>query len=287
MSEQERKLFELRKKQRRAREAALLAARRLRPRTRIAPTTLAIMQRDEIAKRKRDDGEHLPEEELDRVYGDGEALKERRRAGGLNALTNGLARRGDLNKLRWVHMHGYARFSWYACRNAAEGGHLHVLEWLHSVNCPWTANTCEKAAKGGHLEVLKFAVANGCECGDVLEIAFRSNRFDIFQWACENGCKPLAGAIDAAVYAGRLDIVKILHELGCKWGQNAIDCWTAACMGNLEILKWLHEHGCPWKSDTGDCANRFKHWDCLKYAIENECPGHEEYADKLPPEYRA
>jgi hypothetical protein len=89
------------------------------------------------------------------VYGDGEALKDRRRAGGLNALTNGLARRGDLNKLRWVHMHGYAQLSSYACRNAAEGGHLHVLEWLHSVNCPWTANTKVLAKKRQRGDTLK------------------------------------------------------------------------------------------------------------------------------------
>jgi hypothetical protein len=45
------------------------------------------------------------------------------------------------------------------CSNAAENGHLEVLQWAHANGCPWdedTIETCECAAKGGHLEVLKW-----------------------------------------------------------------------------------------------------------------------------------
>ena len=79
---------------------------------RIALTMLAITQRDGIAKRKRDDGEHVhvPEEELDREYGDGEWLKKTSESG-LKAVTVSLAFKGDLNKLRWIHMHDCAVLS--------------------------------------------------------------------------------------------------------------------------------------------------------------------------------
>ena len=135
-------------------------------------------------------------------------------------------------QLRWVHMHGYARFSWYACRNAAEGGHLHVLEWLHSMNCPWTAKTCEKAAEGGHLEVLKFARANGCKWNrDVLRAAIRKNHFDVVQWLCENGCKRNEWTMYEAARFGDLDIVKYLREIGCELGGP----WLHGLVGKLLI----------------------------------------------------
>ena len=200
---------------------------------RIALTMLAITQRDGIAKRKRDDGEHVhvPEEELDREYGDGEWLKKTSESG-LKAVTVSLAYKGDLNKLRWIHMHDCAVLSTYACWNAAEGGHLHVLEWLHSMNCPWTAKTCEKAAEGGHLEVLKFARANGCKWNrDVLRAAIRKNHFDVVQWLCENGCKRNEWTMYEAARFGDLDIVKYLREIGCELGGP----WLHGLVGKLLI----------------------------------------------------
>lgn len=48
-----------------------------------------------------------------------------------------------------------------ACSQAAEGGHLHVLQWLRENGCPWSEWTCAYAAYGGHLHVLRWLRANG------------------------------------------------------------------------------------------------------------------------------
>jgi hypothetical protein len=42
----------------------------------------------------------------------------------------------------------------------------------------------------------------------------------------------------------------------------------------------LHENGCPWDSNTCHFAVLHKHWDCLKYAVDNKCPGWEIYAEE-------
>ena len=53
-----------------------------------------------------------------------------------------------------------------ACANAADGGHLEVLQYLRSgeTPCKWDNRTCLQAAKRGHLRVLHWALANGCPC---------------------------------------------------------------------------------------------------------------------------
>jgi hypothetical protein len=78
---------------------------------------------DEMAKRKRDENEPVPEEELDRIFGDGEALKKlpKKGAKGLSGLTNELVRLGNLNKLRWMHVHDCTVMSHFLCSKAAGG----------------------------------------------------------------------------------------------------------------------------------------------------------------------
>ena len=48
------------------------------------------------------------------------------------------------------------------CANAAQGGHLEVLQWVHENGCPWDRFVLVAATAQGHLEVLKLAIANGC-----------------------------------------------------------------------------------------------------------------------------
>ncbi len=49
------------------------------------------------------------------------------------------------------------------CANAAEGGHLEVLQWAQSQGCLWDEeNSCHEAARGGHLEMLQWLRSQGC-----------------------------------------------------------------------------------------------------------------------------
>jgi hypothetical protein len=45
---------------------------------------------------------------------------------------------------------------------------------------------------------------------------------------------------------------------------------VAASRGHLHILKYLHEKRYAWNSQTTGLAAQGDHYDCLKYAIDNE-----------------
>ena len=61
----------------------------------------------------------------------------------------------------WARANGCPWNEW-TCANAAEGGHLAVLQWARENGCPWNEETCSYAAVGGHLAVLQWARTNGC-----------------------------------------------------------------------------------------------------------------------------
>ncbi len=68
---------------------------------------------------------------------------------------------GHLEVLQWAQSQGCTWDEW-TCAHAAWGGHLEVFKWLRSQGCPWNKHTCANAAQRGHLKVLKWARSNGC-----------------------------------------------------------------------------------------------------------------------------
>jgi len=66
-----------------------------------------------------------------------------------------------------------------------------------------------------------------------------------------------------------VDVMAYLHEDGCPWDSA---CASAAEGGHLEMLKYLFDHGCPW--DENACANAAYggHLQCLKFLHEHGCP---------------
>ena len=112
---------------------------------------------------------------------------------------------------------------WYIiCINAAEGGHLHILQWARQNGCPWDMNTCAEAALGGHLAIL--------------------------QWARENGYPWSIKICANAALGGHLAILQWARENGCPW--DSCTCAYAALGGHLDILQWVRQNGCPWDRTT-------------------------------------
>ena len=106
----------------------------------------------------------------------------------------------------------------YLCGHAAFGGHLEVLQWLHTNDYPWDTNTSPHAAFEGHLEVLK--------------------------WLREHGCPWSGGTCTNAAMGGHLEVLQWAHANGCPWNKKT--CTYAADGGHFEVLKWAHENGAPW-----------------------------------------
>ena len=58
----------------------------------------------------------------------------------LDQISNEAARGGHLQVLQWLHQQDIAQ-SWRTCREAAAGGHLNVLQWAWGQGYPWGEDT--------------------------------------------------------------------------------------------------------------------------------------------------
>jgi hypothetical protein len=154
------------------------------------------------------------------------------------------AKRGFLRLLEWGFGSKHVSLEQWACRAAAEGGQLAVLQWLREMGCPWDAYTCHFAALYGHLDVLKWARANGCGWG-VLTCTY-------------------------AAIGGHLAVLQWARAAGCHW--NSLTCSEAAGAGHLTILQWARANGCPWDEDTVSYARYNHHVEVAEWARANGCP---------------
>ena len=84
---------------------------------------------------------------------------------------------------------------------------------------------------------------------------------------------------DNAAALGSITLLKWAQKNGCVMRAHA--CQAAASNGHFHALRWLRENGCPWNFRTLEAAAKQrsnpKHLGCLRYAVENNCPGWEDY----------
>jgi hypothetical protein len=116
-----------------------------------------------------------------------------------------------------------------AMNNAAEMGHLEVIEFLHknrTEGC--TTFAMNAAAEYGHLEIVKYLHENICPATN-----------------CEGngsgGCTRYA--MNMAAANGHLEVVKYLHK-NRKEGCTEYAMTSASKNGHLEVVKYLHENIC-------------------------------------------
>ena len=170
---------------------------------------------------------------------------------------------------------------------------------------PWET-ICQSAVKYKRVDYLKFLLAHGCKINDELIMcAIKGNDIECLRYICENSgdiapdvifniivssaksgnpecfeyiytkyrnmsicavsCRPV-------VESGSLECVKIAMKLHMPHTTSPFACTCAAEFGHLHILKYLHENGNQWNTGTTKSALKFKHLDCLMYAIQNGCP---------------
>jgi hypothetical protein len=211
------------------------------------------------------------------------------------------AGKGCVHAIRFCRAQG-CPWSAYAARDAAHGGHLETLVYLHDNGCPWDTTATAAAAHGGHLEALAYLHENGCPWGDDgLCEAAHSGHFEIVRYMCERGCPldvghtniaammgrfeilrylveqgcPLSDYVIAAAANGQhasLDVVQHLHRLGCSLEPAAAT--NAAADGNVEILQYLHANGCLWEGVACRLAVRNRQVDVLAWldSLADGCP---------------
>ena len=172
----------------------------------------------------------------------------------LQYMAHQAAECGHIMVLEWLREHAGYAFSTLTCAGAAMGGQLPTLQWLHSQGCPWDHLTCNHAAKGGHLRLLQWAVNNNAPTNPFTCVAAaEGGQLEILKWMAESTL-PLHRTLPA----GHLAIPD----------KSTVD--MAAQKGNVEMLQWLWEEGCEVDAQALEAAVQNDHVECLEWAANTD-----------------
>ncbi|KAK9841592.1 hypothetical protein WJX74_008449 [Apatococcus lobatus] len=223
----------------------------------------------------------------------------------------GLAVRGDLDTLQWIHAHPQAVVPasfWNATvtAGAAESGSLPLLQWLPAppLSCPWDSSCKTAAAMKGNLSMLQWLRGQDPPCPwnlNAARVATSRGDMPLLQWLRAQGCPWDALCCFGAARRGDIAMLQWARaqEPPCPWdersiraaaGKPSIEClqwlraqdppcpWDeVACVmaasRDLRVLKWLREQDppCPWDADTSETAAMQGNLPMLQWLHEQGC----------------
>jgi len=147
---------------------------------------------------------------------------------------------------------------------AALGGHLETLKWLHEKKWfgdEWDYEVCNAAASRGHIEVLRFAFENGCPFSNRgLNDAARGGHHECVEYMLAQNEKDPAHwrpyhchAAEHAALGGHIRVLALLQKHRVPISFSATKA-AAGAVGSGCFL-FLVNGGCPWRE-----------WDCFEEA---------------------
>jgi len=84
-----------------------------------------------------------------------------------------------------------------------------------------------------------------------------------------------------AAVIGSVRMLKWARENDMHWPPTSTNCAPLAALhGHLPALQWMHENGCPLDERACRCARFGEHWHCVRYLVDNKCPGWAEFVDE-------
>ncbi|KAF0696198.1 Aste57867_13030 [Aphanomyces stellatus] len=138
---------------------------------------------------------------------------------------------------------------------AAAGGHLEVVQFLHSKLVPCTTVAMDDAASRGHLNVVQWLHVHrneGCTT-NAMDGAAANGHLALVQWLHfhrPEGCT--VGAMNGAATHGHLSVLKFLHTHRSEgFSHRAFD--SAIAHGHTSVVRWLrtHDDNCRRRQDVG------------------------------------
>jgi hypothetical protein len=184
------------------------------------------------------------------------------------------AQGGHIHVLDWiVQMNPEVKKNIRPCADAAVRGRLKTLRWLRKKGFWWNSATCAAAAKGGHVEVLAWARNYYIPCAwdeSACVRAAEQGHLEVLQWlrSQDPPCPWNKTACFRAVGQGHLEVLQWLRSQDppCPWDETV--CLQAVFSERLDILQWLRSQDppCPWSKDVCTEAARIGHLDILQWA---------------------
>lgn len=165
-------------------------------------------------------------------------------------------------------------YSWFS-KYCAENGNLELLKWSYKNKYPLQVNIDVSGALGGNLKILKWLKDIGIKFGgNTIYNAARSGNLEMIKWLLDQGCVLNENVFHAAITNGHFEISEWLRQQNCPYDMRT--CSGCAWKRNLEALQWLRKYNYPWNVEIfiEICIDAafFKHWEVLKWAVENGCP---------------
>lgn len=205
------------------------------------------------------------------------------------------AMEGHLDFLKMLKAH-YKINSRQIATNAAEMGHLHILQWLRSDD---TFSISIAAARCGRVEILEWQKESGVEfysSTSLMDSAVRGGQINVLKWLKDNSlvdynhmCYNIADANDDIIKwyilngfkwdayltssiakKGKFEVLKWCVENGCVSYEFDL-CRVAANLGNLEMLKWLVDHGLAFNATVTEAAALAGHLEILQWLRSKNC----------------
>jgi hypothetical protein len=191
--------------------------------------------------------------------------------------------RGNLECVKRLRLHYNCPWDALACRYAARGGKLDVLQWLYTqdVSSGWPSiDVLVSAAICGHLHVLQWIHSQGhlitWDNAACLSAASGNGHLHILQWLRNQDppCQWDSKACSNAAWFGHLHILKWLRNQDppCPWDGKA--CSNPAAYGNLDVLRWLRSQNppCPWDCKACSNAAAYGKLDVLRWLRSQDPP---------------
>ena len=170
-----------------------------------------------------------------------------RHAGG--ALAEAAAAAGNLPVLQYVHIFTNLVLKRNLTEAAAANGHLAVLRWLRERECPWDEEACNQAAERGHMHILNYAFDNNApmperDMGMLLRKAAKHGHMECVRWMHNvKHCALTHATYDGAASGGQLEMLKWMDARDPKLGTRESSIF-AADAGSVECLRYLQRrHG--------------------------------------------
>ncbi|TMW58610.1 hypothetical protein Poli38472_010169 [Pythium oligandrum] len=169
------------------------------------------------------------------------------------------AEHGHLEIVQWLHEHRHEGCTSAAMTMAASQGHLDVVQWLHAYRTEGCDSGAHLGAAGnGHLEVVRWldiyypTTRKGYGWNDPLAQAAFGGHFDVVRYYSDfHGLELTARALADAAGSGHFEIVRwIIDRVEARVVDVDYIVSRAACSGNLELMHWLVDERGLWGFDV-------------------------------------
>ncbi|EFA83930.1 hypothetical protein PPL_03000 [Heterostelium album PN500] len=212
---------------------------------------------------------------------------------------------GDIEAVKWLLSVSGHECSSYCLELAVEYGNIEMIRWLRkNTTHSFRPDDMDVAAYVGNLEVIEYLYSQSIGCsGRAFSNAILSGSLKVLQWFIENYRHVYNSNLllkSDAVKAGKLHIVRWLHEndlggeislysldMACQKGHIDVVQWahqnttlqfnstamvSAASSGHMKLLQWLHENRTEsWSPSVMDNSIMFP--EIVEWLHENRTEG--------------